>query len=199
MATEPTYTIAQAARLTGLHRNTIRQKVRSGQLRAETRLGKFGEEYRIPRSALVAAGLLADGEAACEPVEAVSVTERVEASSPPPGANPEGAFDGGAAALRELLHRHEQAIYRLGYLQGELDRTRLLAERAESLQEQAARHAAELDRLREELAEARARAEEAARLREELAALRARLAEAAQRRPWWRRWRRPGPQDATPA
>src|SRR5262245_66333745 len=56
--TSTSYTIAEAAALAGLHKNTIRHKVRLGQLEAETRHGKFGEEYRIPHDALVRAGLI---------------------------------------------------------------------------------------------------------------------------------------------
>ena len=58
-----TYTIAEAAALTGLHKNTIRMRVKIGQLEAQVRNGKFGEEYRISHAELVRAGgvLPADG------------------------------------------------------------------------------------------------------------------------------------------
>src|SRR4051812_11124640 len=52
------YTIAEASALTGLHKNTIRMRVKLGQLPAQRAMGKFGEEYRITRQALVEAGLL---------------------------------------------------------------------------------------------------------------------------------------------
>ena len=41
------YSIADAAALTGLHKNTIRAKVKSGMLSAEVRVGKFGDERQI--------------------------------------------------------------------------------------------------------------------------------------------------------
>ena len=56
------YTIAETAALTGLHKNTIRMRVKLGQLAAERAVGKFGEEYRISRRVLVDAGLLAASE-----------------------------------------------------------------------------------------------------------------------------------------
>ena len=59
MSQTSTYTIAEAAALTGLHRNTIRMRIKLGQLEATVRPGKFGDEYRISHSALVSAGLLA--------------------------------------------------------------------------------------------------------------------------------------------
>src|SRR5438874_7243214 len=53
-----TYTIAEAAAITGLHKNTIRMRVKLGQLDAQVRNGKFGEEYRISHAELVRAGLI---------------------------------------------------------------------------------------------------------------------------------------------
>ena len=57
-----TYTINEAASLSGRHPNTIRQKIKGGQIPATVSQGKFGDEYRIAHEDLVAAGLLpADG------------------------------------------------------------------------------------------------------------------------------------------
>lgn len=53
MAEEETYTIAEVARFTGLHKNTIRRHIKAGELRAEVVQGKFGPEYRITKAALV--------------------------------------------------------------------------------------------------------------------------------------------------
>jgi len=53
MADEESYTISEVADFTGLHRNTIRRHIKLGELRAEVVQGKFGPEYRIPKSALV--------------------------------------------------------------------------------------------------------------------------------------------------
>src|SRR5262245_1197457 len=61
--TEPeSYTIAEAAALTGLHKNTIRLRIKMGHLPADRAMGRFGEEYRISRSALIKTGLLAAPE-----------------------------------------------------------------------------------------------------------------------------------------
>src|SRR5438094_10217767 len=74
-----TYTIAEAAALTGLHKNTTRMRVKLGQLEAQVRNGKFGEEYRISHAELVRAGLI---EGALEP-----------ADSPLPDFEPEADLD----------------------------------------------------------------------------------------------------------
>ena len=44
MQKQRTYTINEAAALTGLHRNTIRQRVKLGQLKATVEHGKFGDD-----------------------------------------------------------------------------------------------------------------------------------------------------------
>ncbi len=211
MPTERTYTIAEAAALAGLHRNTIRMRVKLGQIQATVHAGKFGDEYRISHSALVQAGLLAaegplgerESTAETEVLTAVPVDaepEETPAEAPPPGAT--------VAALSELYQRHEQAMFRLGYLQGELERLKALAETAESLQEDNLARRAEVDDLRRALEERRQREAEAEALRarnealqQELERERARLAEletvrrdleelkamAARKRSWWER------------
>ncbi|MBI3911131.1 MAG: helix-turn-helix domain-containing protein [Armatimonadetes bacterium] len=250
MAETSSYTIAEVAEITGLHRNTVRQKIRLGQLQAETYPGKYGEEYRISQAALAEAGLLdrkrspanppAGGAGAArepapaapapaaqestppEPVagsvslESTPATVTVPATSAPAEAEPVAAPDP-TAALLDLFQRHEQAIYRLGYVQGELERVKTLAERAESLYEQTEQHKHELAQLRAELEAARREAEAAGRLRQELEQARrqageleemrghlAQMAEevnrlrttsSAARRPWWRFWDRSCPPD----
>src|SRR5258708_37619644 len=67
-----TYTITEAAALTGLQKNTIRMRVKLGQIPALRSPGKFGEEYRITQDALVMAGLLAPPEPPPAPREATS-------------------------------------------------------------------------------------------------------------------------------
>src|SRR4051812_15658398 len=85
-----TYTIAEAAALTGLHRNTIRMRVKLGQLMAERAIGKFGEEYRISRQTLVDAGLLAPTEPSSPPVQAASSAVDAPAPGPHTGLPPSG-------------------------------------------------------------------------------------------------------------
>jgi len=174
-----TYTISEAAALTGLHKNTVRQRIRLGQLTAEILPGKFGDEYRIPHGALVAAGLLGadpliqpNGPAAGPALESEPPAAAEFAAEPAARVAATGPET--AAALRDLYARHEQAMFRLGYLQGELDRAKALAETAESLRRDNEEQRSEADALRRALAEREAR-EAAARAEAETA--RARLAE----------------------
>jgi len=189
MSESKSYTIAEAAALTGLHKNTIRTKVKSGMLAAEVRVGKFGEEYRICHDALVEAGMLT-GEYV-GPGDLMEDVEETNGAMPPAHGN-----------LADLFRRHEQAVYRLGWLEAELARTRALAENAESLQEQSMARELEVRDLQRELDRARARAREAddlrrtlgemeqetLRLRQEVEVRRA--AEEAAARRWWRWWGR---------
>lgn len=219
-----TYTINEAAGLTGRHPNTIRQKIRLGQLEASVQQGKYGEEYRIPHDALVRAGLLApEGPRVDAPhAEAVLNAEFVageEDEAPEPSGSPREeapASEPPSGALGELFQRHEHAMFRLGYLQGELERLKALAETAESLRqdrdtserevrelrtslEEKERAAAEAEALRAELERARARLREMETLRREMEALK-RIADEQERRmaelaamaraPRWQFWRR---------
>lgn len=223
METSQTYTINEAAALTGLHRNTIRQRIRLGQLKATVHQGKFGDEYRITPAALVQAGLLPEagplGDTAANDavLEAEFAPETTPHAAEPPEAPPEGNGALAAntlAALGELYQRHEQAMFRLGYMQNELDRVKALAETAESLQKDGAareqelhalqaalrdkeRQAAEAEALRRELEQTRERLREVETLRQDIDRLKAVAAEqetlinsldAAGRRPWWRFW-----------
>jgi excisionase family DNA binding protein len=228
MSEERTYTINEAAALSGMHRNTIRLRIKMGQLEASVHPGKFGEEYRISRAALDKAGLLAASGSLSEPLSepldgppragSVLDAEPVELSDPPlPG--PAWGRDGsretagtGVAAMGgvgELFERHEQAMFRLGYLQGEVERLKALADTAESLRADTAARETELRSLRTELEEKEREAAEAEALRQEAETLRAELeqtrdrlsemetlrddieqlkAEAIRKRPWWQFW-----------
>jgi hypothetical protein len=206
-----TYTINEAAGLTGLHKNTIRQRIRLGQLDASIQQGKFGEEYRIAHQALVDSGLLPDAG----PLDSAGPEAVIDAefTSTPPSENgaPAGATVG---ALSELYQRHEQAMFRLGYMQGELDRVKALAETAESLRQDNEQQRREVESLKHALSEQEQQAAAAERLKEELAEAQRRLAEmetlrqnvehlkaltheqetviqtleTAAKKPWWRVW-----------
>jgi excisionase family DNA binding protein len=152
-----TFTIAEAAALTGLHRNTIRMRVKLGQLTAARTTGKFGEEYRISREALVQAGLLASPTTS----EASPASNPYDAAGSPDPAPPMPS----QAILADLLQRHEQAMFRLGYLEAELVRHKALAENAESLQAAAREREMEVRDLRRELERAQERAREIEELR----------------------------------
>src|SRR5437763_475751 len=178
-----TYTIAEAAALTGLHKNTIRMRVKIGQLEAQVRNGKFGVEYRISPAALVCAGLI---EGTLDPSDSPlgdfdTDTEMDEepdlrpVAGEPDATPPAPAI---AASLAELFQRHEQAMFRLGFMQSEMDRLKALSESAESLRHDQASRDAEAERLRRQLAEAREQAREAEALRRELEQARGRLRDA---------------------
>src|SRR5712691_91640 len=107
-----TYTIAEAAALTGLHKNTIRMRIKLGQIPALRAPGKFGEEYRISQEALVAAGLLTppDTPPAPEPSDsAPSTPPEAPLTDTPPMAS--------QTALLDLFQRHEHSMFRLGFLE----------------------------------------------------------------------------------
>lgn len=153
-----TYTISEAAALVERHPNTIRQRIRSGQLKATVEPGRFGDEYRISRDDLVAAGLLRD------PVFSTGEDEvppAAEAARQPSG-------EAAPAALLDLFQRHEQAMYRLGYLQAELERNRALAETAESLRTDRDQRSLDLHDALQELDRIRPAAERAALLADQL-------------------------------
>lgn len=179
--TSATYTIAEAATLTGLHKNTIRMRVKLGQLEAQVRNGKFGEEYRISHAALVRAGLI-EGvlDPSDSPLGDFDTDLDDEPDLRPVAGDPEGPPPAPAiaASLAELFQRHEQAMFRLGFMQSEMDRLKALSESAESLRQDQATRDAEAERLRRQLAEAREQAREAEALRRELEQARGRLRDA---------------------
>jgi excisionase family DNA binding protein len=57
LADEVTYTLQEAAQLLGVSAQTIRRRVRSGDLPGKKQPGPRGAEWRVPASALAAAGL----------------------------------------------------------------------------------------------------------------------------------------------
>lgn len=185
MRENQTYTISEVSQLTGLHRNTIRTKIRIGALEATIQQGKFGEEYRVSREAMVRAGLLpGEEDEASEPAQEPALEpdlvgaprgpERVDAD--------QNTLASTVAALSDLYQRHEQAMFRLGYLQGELERAKALAETAESLQHAHDARGEELSNLRSALQEKERQAEEAEEARRALEAARAQLREMEQLR-----------------
>jgi flagellar biosynthesis GTPase FlhF len=196
MPNTPDYTISEAAALTGRHPNTIRQRIKLGQLRATVRPGKFGEEYRISHAALVETGLLEATGPLDEPLPGEPLPGEPIPGDPIPGEpilDPELTPDGAlpllepdsaerpaaapgaeppatsvtVAALTELYQRHEHAMFRLGYLQGELERFKALADQAESLRTEGEARQQEVQELRSALQERERDAGETERLRQE--------------------------------
>jgi len=156
---QETLTISEAAQLVERHPNTIRQRIKSGQLEAHVEAGRFGDEYRISRQALRDSGLLRGAFPASDQPE-----PRPAAPAEDENETPDAAAGVTTAALIDLYQRHEQAMFRLGYMQGEMERNRALAETAESLR--ADRDTGELA-----LREARAEAERLRALADQIPAL----------------------------
>lgn len=195
MSDEVTYTISEASSLTGLHKNTIRQRIRLGQLQASVEPGKFGEEYRIAHSTLEQAGLLLPpGQVAEGAVEPSAESEEGGEADRPQRASRRRkrsvstgdgeSLEKALGSLQELYQRHEQAMFRLGYLQGEMEKVKALAASAESLQEAQAQKEQELLEVRMTLRERelgeKSALTEAERSRQECERLRAELAAASE-------------------
>jgi excisionase family DNA binding protein len=188
-AEDLTYTIAEAAALTGLHKNTIRMRVKLGQIPALRAAGKYGEEYRITEAALVSAGLLTPPNTPPDP------SDGTEALPPPTHETPpESPPMDSQTALLDLFQRHEHSMFRLGYLEAEMVRQKALAENAESLQSIAREREQEVRELRRELERAQERVREIEELRvlvREMERDTERMREDVERyktaaaRPWW--------------
>lgn len=80
----PDLTIAQAAEMTGLHKNTVRKRVRAGQIPgAYLHPGTNGQEWRIPRASVEALRQATPahdwaGEALRQALTPLLVTEQLE-------------------------------------------------------------------------------------------------------------------------
>ena len=122
-----TYTISEAAELTGLTEKSVRNRVDRGQLRVVKREGL----RRIPRSELKRAGLIREED-------------------PAEGQRAEGGGTKEAAVVGELLDRLERQANQLGEL-------RALTRQAESLRQEHDELAAALENAREEARQARMR------------------------------------------
>ena len=102
-------TIREASQLIGRTSATIRRYIRSGRLKAEKEIGKFGEEYRIRRDDLLALGLAPAPEAPSGDAPAALVR-----SAPP---SPPAVADAVPISLyNELLMKHEQILVQYGMI-----------------------------------------------------------------------------------
>jgi excisionase family DNA binding protein len=99
-------TIREASRLIGRTPATVRRYIRSGRLRAEKEIGKFGEEYKIRREDLLALGFSADGEL---PVRVVQELPEARAQAPREVMVPSSLYN-------ELLLKHEQLLVQYGMI-----------------------------------------------------------------------------------
>jgi len=99
-------TIREASQLIGRTPATVRRYIRSGRLKADKEIGKFGEEYKIRREDLLALGFPAPSE----------LPARVEPSVP--SARESGPRDMmvPAALFNDLLMKHEQLLVQYGMI-----------------------------------------------------------------------------------
>src|SRR5881409_121764 len=99
-------TIREASRLIGRTPATVRRYIRSGRLRAEKEIGKFGEEYKIRREDLLALGFSADGEL---PVRIVQELPEAREQAPREVMVP-------CSLYNDLLLKHEQLMVQYGMI-----------------------------------------------------------------------------------
>ena len=99
-------TIREASRLIGRTPATVRRYIRSGRLRAEKEIGKFGEEYKIRREDLLALGFSADGEL---PVRVVQELPEARGQAAREVMVPSSLYN-------ELLLKHEQLLVQYGMI-----------------------------------------------------------------------------------
>ena len=100
-------TIREASRLIGRTSATIRRYIRSGRLKAEKDVGKFGEEYRIRRDDLLALGFSPaepDGDPPAALVRATPAAIAIPGDLVP------------LSLYNELLMKHEQMLVQYGMI-----------------------------------------------------------------------------------
>ena len=99
-------TICEASQLVGRTPATIRRYIRSGRLRADKELGKFGEEYKIRREDLLALGLAAQSDLPARTAPSVPAALEQE---PREAMVPVSLFN-------DLLMKHEQILVQYGMI-----------------------------------------------------------------------------------
>jgi excisionase family DNA binding protein len=102
-------TIREASQLIGRTPATIRRYIRSGRLKAEKQIGKFGEEYRIPREDLLALGFTP-----AEPGDDRGSGTLVRAPAAAPAAVAPDVVP--LSLYNELLMKHEQILVQYGMI-----------------------------------------------------------------------------------
>ncbi len=102
-------TIREASRLIERSPATIRRYIRSGRLRAEKEIGRFGEEYKIRREDLLALGF-----SAAPPSDAMALQrEPVQVEVQRPAAQETMVP---ASLFNDLLMKHEQLLVQYGMI-----------------------------------------------------------------------------------
>jgi excisionase family DNA binding protein len=99
-------TIREASRLISRTPATVRRYIRSGRLKAEKEIGKFGEEYKIRREDLLALGFSAEADLPARVAQAVpAVREAASKEVMVP-----------VSLYNELLLKHEQLLVQYGMI-----------------------------------------------------------------------------------
>ncbi len=99
-------TIREASRLISRTPATVRRYIRSGRLKAEKEIGKFGEEYKIRREDLLALGFSAEADLPARVAQAVpAVREAASREVMVP-----------VSLYNELLLKHEQLLVQYGMI-----------------------------------------------------------------------------------
>jgi len=99
-------TIREASQLVGRTPATIRRYIRSGRLKAEKEIGKFGEEYKIRREDLLALGFTAQSDLPARTTPSVPAALEAE---PREAMVPVSLFN-------DLLMKHEQILVQYGMI-----------------------------------------------------------------------------------
>ena len=102
-------TIREASLLIGRTPATVRRYIRSGRLKAEKEMGKFGEEYKIHREDLLALGVA---------TVVSDLPARREEAAPPAAIAEIQAAEGTVpvSLFNELLMKHEQLLVQYGMI-----------------------------------------------------------------------------------
>jgi excisionase family DNA binding protein len=133
-----------AARLLGVNERTVRRWADADKIHAVRVRGTRGLEYRFRIADVRAyrmllpqpdvADLPGDADTRDSEAPGQTVTETGDAAE---GGTRTGEPDPLTDAYRELLVRHEQAVYRVGWLEGQMDRMPALEASADELRERA--------------------------------------------------------------
>jgi excisionase family DNA binding protein len=128
---EDVLSVKEAAACAGVSRHTIRRLLMQGLLQGVAQAGKYGKEYRIYRDSLqkwmegkpVHAPGHAPAAPGADPAQASAGTRLHRVPAP-----------GHAPAPHVILERYEQAVHRVGWLEGQLEMTRrMLTEGQEAI------------------------------------------------------------------
>lgn len=137
------YNLTEASILTGLHKNTIRGYVKIGKVEAKKENGKYGLETIISHNSLVKAGITIDDKdknALLWDGKVKSIGRDNISGDGMPNVNgftedkknpyiPSNFY-------KEIMLKYEQATYRTGWLEGQLETTkRLLTEGQEAIRQ----------------------------------------------------------------